>query len=63
MFGAKLPTPVHADGPMQDTAFNVEEVPARPIAMSDHVDPSHDSLPPFPTAMHAEGLLHDTPLF
>ena len=62
MFGAKLPTAVHADGPLQDTVFNVEEVPARPIGTGDQIDPFHDSLPELPMAMHDDGPLHDTPL-
>lgn len=57
MIGAKLPTAVHADGPLHDTAFR--EVPGT----IDQVDPFHDSIPKFPTAMHADGLLHETPLY
>jgi hypothetical protein len=58
-----LPTAVHADGPLHDTASNVVKVlpPGTPKGTPDHVDPFHDSVIELPTAMHADGPLHDTP--
>jgi hypothetical protein len=52
---------MHADGPLQDTAINVVNVPATPTGTLDHADPFHASLSEPPTAMHADWPLHDTP--
>ena len=60
-----MPTAMHADGPVHDTACNVESVPATPTGTLDHVDPFHASLPASsfaatPTARHADGPVQDT---
>jgi hypothetical protein len=59
-----LPTAIHADGPLQDTASSVENVPSAPAGTLDHVDPfhvsPHASSAAAPTAKHADGPLQDT---